>query len=234
MMCVPLLSSGRHVQYSQPLRIAYPFIIIRIFMSYSFGNTQRIFELQILLYYIETMYVVASGRRRPRDVNNVSHYPAKRPRYDYLHERECVSLPQQEACCHKYYLRPYEHCRPVELYGCRNPFDHDQPDLCRRNAHSYSLNGHRCSNSSTASGRKRKLEGMHGSTSRKRPTHYEGSVSYSQLLVNAFYFVPSFPFSMLLCRCCRSLCTCYIQQCRETMPWLGYKCQQCSVAMHND
>jgi len=35
MMCVPFLSSGRHVQYSQPLRIAY-----------------------ISLYYYQNFYVV--------------------------------------------------------------------------------------------------------------------------------------------------------------------------------
>lgn len=120
-----------------------------------------------------------SSRRRPRDENNVSYHATKRPRYDYMHKRDYVSLPQQEVFHHKYYLRPYEHRRPIEMYGCGG---HNEP-VCRRNAHSYSLNGHRCSNSSTASSRKRKLEGLKlhtgaGSSNRKQTTRYEESVSY--------------------------------------------------------
>ena len=86
--------------------------------------------------------------------------PTKFPRRDGCPlDRDYYSLPQNDACTyhhHKYHLRPREHSKylPRTIPAAARIAKAD----CRRNAHSYSLNGHRHSNSSTASSRKRKLE----------------------------------------------------------------------------
>ncbi len=109
----------------------------------------------------------------------------KRPKYDLrcAPVRDCCSLPQydKQPCQHKYHLRPFDHRKPINYFGPK-PSLSKVPDnpvtrssgVCtkhrtiaegvsiRRNAHSYSINGHmaRCSNSSTASGRQRTLQAL--------------------------------------------------------------------------
>lgn len=87
--------------------------------------------------------------------------PTKFPRRNACPlDRDYYSLPQNDACPyhhhHKYHLRPREQTRylPRTIPAAARIAKED----IRRNAHSYSLNGHRHSNSSTASSRKRKLE----------------------------------------------------------------------------
>ena len=109
----------------------------------------------------------------------------KRPRYDlrYGQVREFCSLPQydKQPCQHKYHLRPFDHRKPPTNYFVSKKELHTLPAIAtrgrvcannqnstlvngsgvKRNAHSYSINGHvagRCSNSSTASGRQRTLQ----------------------------------------------------------------------------
>ena len=109
----------------------------------------------------------------------------KRPKYDlrYAPARDYCSLPQydKQPCQHKYHLRPFDHRKPLNYFGSKQSIP-KLPDsavtkgsgVCtknrsiaesvsiRRNAHSYSINGHiaRCSNSSTASGRQRTLQAL--------------------------------------------------------------------------
>jgi hypothetical protein len=114
-----------------------------------------------------------------RDYNAVG-VSTKRPRYDLRtgQVRECCSLPQYDKppCQHKYHLRPFEHRKPTNhIVSSRPVHNIAAPQTGRRtcvkkltgdlkrNAHSYSINGHittRCSNSSTASGRQRVLEAL--------------------------------------------------------------------------
>ena len=100
----------------------------------------------------------------------------KRTRYDY--ERDFYSLPQYNKPMnhHRYYLRSYEHRKPVDYcnfsqsskvkstqskptpQACAHITNQTSHPIVTRNAHSYSLNAAlatRCSNSSTASGRRR-------------------------------------------------------------------------------
>lgn len=109
----------------------------------------------------------------------------KRPKYDLrcAPTRDWCSLPQydQQPCQHKYHLRPFDHRKPVNYFGPKQSISKlpDKPVtrsggictknrtiaegvLIKRNAHSYSINGHiaRCSNSSTASGRQRTLQAL--------------------------------------------------------------------------
>lgn len=117
-------------------------------------------------------------------------YNTKRPRYDlrYGQVRECCSLPQydKQPCQHKYHLRPFDHRKPPTNYFVSKKELHTLPAIAtrsricannqnstivngsggesaKRNAHSYSINGHlagRCSDSSTTSGRQRTLQAL--------------------------------------------------------------------------
>ena len=93
----------------------------------------------------------------------------KRARYNPPHERDFYSLPQAgPAPTCKYYLRSFEHRKPVNYYQSvlsnsnsgNTQLPYDVTDALKRNAHSYSINGlsSRCSTASTTSGRRRKLE----------------------------------------------------------------------------
>lgn len=112
-------------------------------------------------------------RYREYDYNCLSQNPSKRPRNEpYLFERDYMSLPQNDHVYHyrypcRYDLRPQEHRRPpVQLYSTAISFQ-------RRNAHSYSLNDQRCSNSSTASSRKRKVDEWRKESQRNRKRPHE-------------------------------------------------------------
>ena len=113
----------------------------------------------------------------------------KRPRYDLRtgQVREYCSLPQydKQPCQHQYHLRPFDHRKPINYFLTKQRSIHklatkkggvctnlnsklvDGEDL-KRNAHSYSINGHvaRCSDSSTASGRQRALQALKKGTSK--------------------------------------------------------------------
>lgn len=117
---------------------------------------------------------------------------AKRPRYDLRtgQVRECCSLPQydKQPCPHKYHLRPFDHRKPSNYFASKSKLgissttttsssgkkegrNHTSKGISaavKRNAHSYSINGHlaRCSNSSTASGRQRALQALKKGTSK--------------------------------------------------------------------
>lgn len=100
--------------------------------------------------------------KRKRELDNCHAYrPAKYPHYDKYPplERDFYSMPVNDVRKHSYHLRPREH---YHYYG-RVP-QHPALAACKasaeeskRNAHSYSINGHRHSNSSTASSLKRRL-----------------------------------------------------------------------------
>ncbi len=101
------------------------------------------------------------AKRRHEQDNH--YHPAKYPRYDNDYpplERDFYSLPVNDTRKHPYHLRPREHYRyygrvpPLAPY-LANPGP--QGAEKERNAHSYTVNGHRYSNSSTASTRKRRL-----------------------------------------------------------------------------
>ena len=112
-----------------------------------------------------------------RDYNAVN-VSTKRPRYDLRtgQVRQCCSLPQyekQQSCQqHKYHLRPFDHRKPTNHYTSKQSTHIRAPTKAKgsikkgdgdlkRNAHSYSINGiARCSNSSTASGRRRVLQAL--------------------------------------------------------------------------
>lgn len=117
-----------------------------------------------------------------RDYNAVD-VATKRPRYDLRtgQVRQCCSLPQydQQPCQHKYHLRPFDHRKPTNHVVSKQSVHrlatrakggthlNSKMDL-KRNAHSYSINGHmaRCSDSSTASGRQRALQALKKGTSK--------------------------------------------------------------------
>ena len=94
----------------------------------------------------------------------------KRARYNPPLERDFYSLPQAgPAPTCKYYLRSFEHRKPVNYYqsvlsnsntGNAQPLVYATADTLKRNAHSYSINGltNRCSTTSTTSTRRRKIE----------------------------------------------------------------------------
>ena len=124
-------------------------------------------------------------RQRPEAVDSAelkSPSLTKRPRYNPPHERDFYSLPQAgPAPTCKYYLRSFEHRKPVNYYQSvlsNSNSSNTQlsafnaADALKRNAHSYSINGlsGRCSTASTASGRIRKLDSLNNSTivTRKR------------------------------------------------------------------
>lgn len=121
-----------------------------------------------------------------RDYNAVDVI-TKRPRYDLRtgQARECCSLPQYDKppCQHKYHLRPFDHRKPTTnhltskkpIHSKLAPTSKAKGGVCtkvdgdlKRNAHSYSINGHiaRCSDSSTASGRQRVLQALKKGTSK--------------------------------------------------------------------
>lgn len=107
-------------------------------------------------------------RQRPAVDSAELKSAAKRARYEAPLERNCFSVPQGEpppGC--KYYLRSFERKNPVNYYQSvltnsnnSNTSLAAAVDALKRNAHSYSINGlsGRCSTTSTASSRKRKLE----------------------------------------------------------------------------
>ena len=122
------------------------------------------------------------SRKRPREEGGetpLKDLNAKRPHYDLRqnHMRQCCSLPQYDNSRyqHKYHLRPFEHRQPGNYFGLKqalcSTYQGERKDVCvkistesdlKRNAHSYSVNGHiaRSSNSSTASGRLRTLQAL--------------------------------------------------------------------------
>ena len=103
----------------------------------------------------------------------------KRARYNPPHERDFYSLPgpqgEPQPTC-KYYLRSFERKKPVNYYqsvltnsnnsntslAAAAAAAYAAADALKRNAHSYSINGlsGRCSTTSTASGKRRKLEAL--------------------------------------------------------------------------
>ena len=114
-------------------------------------------------------------RQRPAAVDSAelkSPSLTKRPRYNPPHERDFYSLPQAgPAPTCKYYLRSFEHRKPVNYYqsvlsnsnsGNTQLTAFETADTLKRNAHSYSINGlsGRCSTTSNASGRRRKLDSL--------------------------------------------------------------------------
>lgn len=138
----------------------------------------------------------------------------KRTRYELQHERDYFSLPQYDkpACRHKYHLRSFEHRKPVNYYSYsslaanayvslqnRNHPAATNPnavaDIARRNAHSYSINGHAkrfSSNSSSISSRKRTLEALKKepvpsvAKKRKQVAEQKEDVSSSLAVINGF------------------------------------------------
>ena len=124
------------------------------------------------------------SKRRRQDAENKKAEDTdsvKRTCYKMHDERDFISLPQYDkpVCQHKYHLRSFEHRKPVNYYSDtrssltanstvvslpnRNHTAATNPNSVndiRRNAHSYSINGHtkRYTNSSSVSTRKRKLE----------------------------------------------------------------------------
>lgn len=100
----------------------------------------------------------------------------KRARYNPPHERDFYSLPQGgPAPTCKYYLRSSEHRKQLNYHqsvlsnsntgnasSIAAAAAYAAAGALKRNAHSYSINGlsGRCSNTSTASGRRRKLEAL--------------------------------------------------------------------------
>lgn len=129
------------------------------------------------------------SKRRRQDTENKKVEDAastKRTQYELQHGRDYFSLPQYDkpVCQHKYHLRSFEHRKPVNYYSIthssltansfvslpnRNHTAATNPNSVndvRRNAHSYSINGHtkRFSNSSSVSSRKRKLEVLKNDT----------------------------------------------------------------------
>ena len=140
-----------------------------------------------------------SGETPLKDLNS------KRPHYDLRqnHIRQCCSLPEYDKrpCQHKYHLRPFEHRQPSnsDYFGLKQALASStayqggkkdvhlkistESDL-KRNAHSYSVNGHvaRSSNSSTASGRQRTLQALKKSAAviscGKSGSSRHGEVSY--------------------------------------------------------
>ena len=139
------------------------------------------------------------SRRQRREVEDapLKDMNCKRPHYDLRHNhiRQCCSLPQYDKrpCQHKYHLRPFEHRKPGKYFGIKqalSSYQVDGKDVCakikrstdigtRRNAHSYSINGHmaRCSNSSTASGRRRTLLALKEGSSIGRHAGHHKEVS---------------------------------------------------------
>ena len=131
-----------------------------------------------------------SKKRTRRDVQDpaLKDYntnATKRLKYDLrcpnkydLQMRDCCSLPQyNKPYQHNYHLRPFDHRKPGTKQSLHKPPDSAvtrgsgvcaktrtiaEGVIIRRNAHSYSINGHmaRCSNSSTASGRQRTLQAL--------------------------------------------------------------------------
>ena len=105
--------------------------------------------------------------KRKHNEHEHYYYPAKYPRYDDYTpiERDYYSLPvnnSQQHHHHKYHLRPrepfnYYHRFASHAHLSYHPTIRVKDEYKSRNAHSYSLNGHRFSNSSTASSRKRRL-----------------------------------------------------------------------------
>ena len=157
-----------------------------------------------------------SRKRQRRDLEDpaLKDYNAinntKQPRYDlrYGQSRDCCSLPQydKQPCHHKYHLRPFDHrktlnCKPppVPEFATRgglctnnqNSTVVDKSGVLKRNAHSYSINGHlaRCSNSSTASGRQRTLKALQKSvtTRKKSGNHLKEEVSFKCLPPHSKY-----------------------------------------------
>lgn len=137
-----------------------------------------------------------SRKRQRRDLEDtpLKDINSKRSHYDLRHNhvRQCCSLPQydKQPCQHKYHLRPFEHRRPGNYFGIKQALSAYQVgrkgDVCakikrstdsgtRRNAHSYSINGHmaRCSNSSTASGRLRTLQALKEGPSTRIAGHHK-------------------------------------------------------------
>ncbi len=138
---------------------------------------------------------------------------AKRPHYDLRtnHIRQCCSLPQYDKrpCQHKYHLRPFEHRQPANYIGMKQAFcssayqdGRRKADVCpkfstesdlKRNAHSYSVNGHiaRSSNSSTASGRLRTLQALKKSAAaavgRKKNNDISKEVNVSPNFILSFF-----------------------------------------------
>ena len=113
-------------------------------------------------------------RQRPPVDSAELKSAAKRARYDPPHGRDFYSLPQGEPppTC-KYYLRSFERKKPVNYYQSVLTNSNNSntslaaaayaaADALKRNAHSYSINGlsGRCSTTSTASTRRRKLEAL--------------------------------------------------------------------------
>lgn len=115
-------------------------------------------------------------RQRPAVDSAELTSTAKRARYDPPHGRDFYSLPQAEPppTC-KYYLRSFERKKPVNYYQsvltnsnnsntslASAAVAYAAADALKRNAHSYSINGlsGRCSTTSTASTRRRKLEAL--------------------------------------------------------------------------
>ena len=115
-------------------------------------------------------------RSYKEDETDSSAQTTKRTRYDY--DRDFYSLPQfnKPMNHHRYYLRSYEHRKPVDYcnfsqsskvsstqtkhttQACSHITNQTSYPVITRNAHSYSINAAlatRCSNSSTASGRRR-------------------------------------------------------------------------------
>ena len=115
-------------------------------------------------------------RQRPAAVDSAelkSPSVTKRARYNPPLERDFYSLPQAgPAPTCKYYLRSFEHRKPVNYYqsvlsnsntgNTQPPLTYAAADNLKRNAHSYSINGisNRCSTTSTTSTRRRKLEAL--------------------------------------------------------------------------
>lgn len=181
------------------------------------------------------------SRKRQREVEDTAlkDFNSKRPHYDLRHNnhmRQCCSLPQYDKrpCQHKYHLRPFEHRKPCHFFGLKHALHSTYPvggngdnnNICmkikrstdndlRRNAHSYSINGHmaRCSNSSAASGRQRTLKANHHKDVRKSlcslklcnhrylvTTHHRICAHFPPLFFPFFFFVPNNTTMMALGR----------------------------------
>lgn len=160
-----------------------------------------------------------------RDYNALD-VAVKRPRYDLRtgQVRECCSLPQydKQPCQHKYHLRPFDHRKPNNNHAiskesvrklaatrakggvCTKLKSEIVKEDLKRNAHSYSINGHvsRCSDSSTASGRQRVLQALKKGTSKGGSHQLKEEVSLKAFVVCGFLNGAQLPVQ-LICMCLR-------------------------------
>ncbi len=133
---------------------------------------------------------MAERKRRDFKEDDSSAPSTKRTRYDY--DRDFYSLPQYNKPIyhHRYDLRSIEHRKPVDYYSsqssevktkitatttkqmCTRSSTQSTHPLVTRNAHSYSINAlaTRCSNSSTASGQRRKRPALKKEVGNAAPT----------------------------------------------------------------